>query len=61
MNQKLIIEKTFNLIFENHQKNNLQNAKRIYKEILKTNPNHFQSIFFLGTLSIQIKNFERAK
>ena len=41
MNQKLIIEKTFNLILENHQKNNLQNAKRIYKEILKTNPNHF--------------------
>ena len=43
------------------EKNNLQNAKRIYKEILKTNPNHFQSICFLGTLSIQIKNFERAK
>ena len=61
MNQKLIIEKTFNLTLENHQKNNLQNAKRIYKEILKTNPNHFQSICFLGTLSMQIKNFERAK
>ena len=61
MNQKLIIEKTFNLTLENHQKNNLQNAERIYKKILKINPNHFQSICFLGTLSIQIKNFERAK
>ena len=61
MNQKLIIEKNFNLALENHQKNNLQNAELIYKKILKINPNHFQSICFLGTLSMQIKNFERAK
>jgi len=61
MNQKLIIEKNFNLALENHQKNNLQIAERIYKKILKINPNHFQSICFLGTLSIQTKNFERAK
>ena len=61
MNQKLIIEKNFNLAFENHQKNNLQIAERIYKKILKINPNHFQSICFLGTLSTQTKNFERAK
>ena len=31
MNQKLIIEKNFNLALENHQKNNLQIAERIYK------------------------------
>ena len=61
MNQKLIIEKNFNLALENHQKNNLQNAKRIYKEILKTNLNHFQSICTLGTLSIRTRNFEREK
>ena len=61
MNQKLIIEKNFNLALENHQKNNLQNAERIYKKILKINPNHFQSICFLGTLSIQTKNFEKGK
>ena len=61
MNQKLIIEKNFNLALENHQKNNLQIAERIYKKILKINPNHFQSICFLGTLSTQTKNFERAK
>ena len=61
MNQKLIIEKIFNSALENHQKNNLQNAKRIYKEILKINPNHFQSICTLGTLSIRTRNFEREK
>ena len=55
------IEETFNSAFKNHQKNNLQVAENLYEEILKIDPNHFQTICFLGTLSIQIKNFDRAK
>ena len=54
------IEKTFELAFENHKKKNFQTAEKFYKEILKINPNHFESIFLLGTLSIAIKNFDRA-
>ena len=55
------IKNTFELAVQNHQKNNLEVAENLYKKILEKDPNHFQSICFLGTLSIQIKKFERAK
>ena len=52
MNEKknLTAKETFTLAFQNHQKNNLKVAENLYKEILKTNPNHFESIYLLGTL-----------
>ena len=49
------IEKNLKLAFENHKKSNFQIAEKIYNDILKINPNHFESIFLLGTLSISIK------
>ena len=63
MNEKrnLAIEEAFASAIQNHRKNKFEVAENLYKEILKKNPNHFQSICLLGTLSIQIKNFERAK
>ena len=63
MNEKknLTTKETFDLAVQNHQKNNLQVAENLYKEILKTNPNHFESIYYLGTLSVQTKNFDKAK
>ena len=40
MNKKnLTTKETFDLAVQNHKKNNLQAAKKLYKEILKTNPN----------------------
>ena len=62
MNEKksLTTEETFALAVQNHKKNNLQVAENLYKEILKTNSNHFQSNFLLGTLSAQIKKFDIA-
>jgi|ETNmetMinimDraft_2_1059921.scaffolds.fasta_scaffold04830_3 Tfp pilus assembly protein PilF len=62
MNEKknITTKETFDLAVQNHQKNNLEAAKNLYKKILEKDPNLFQSICFLGTLSIQIKNFERA-
>ena len=56
----MTIEKTFDLAVKNHKKNNFKVAENLYKEVLKINPNHFESIFLLGTLSIKIKNFDRA-
>ena len=56
----MTIEKTLDLAVQNHKKNNFQVAENLYKEVLKINPNHFESIFLLGTLSITIKNFDRA-
>ena len=63
MNEKknLTIEETFALAVQNHNKNNLQVAENLYKKILKTNPNHFDSIFYLGTLLVQTKRFDLAK
>ena len=39
------IKETFALAYENHQKNNLKVAKNLYQEVLKINPDHFESIF----------------
>ena len=62
MNKKknLTTKETFDLAVQNQKKNNFQVAENLYKEVLKINPNHFGSIFLLGTLSIKIKNFDRA-
>ena len=62
MNKKnLTVEKTFALAQKNHKKNNFKVAEKLYKEILKTHPNHFQSIYLLGSLSLQSKNLKQAK
>jgi len=44
MNEKknLTTKETFDLAVQNHQKNNLQVAENLYKEILKTNPDQFE-------------------
>ena len=61
MKQNLKIIKKFNLALENHKKSNLKAAKELYKEILKIYPNNFETNFFLGTLFLQINNFNEAK
>jgi len=62
MHQKdLTTKKTFTIAFQNHQKNNFKVAKNLYKKILKINPNHFESIFYLGVLLLESNNFDRAK
>ena len=59
--KKLTTKETFDIAVQNHQKNNLQVAENLYREILKTNPDHFESIFGLGTLLGQTKRFDLAK
>ncbi|SVD43772.1 uncharacterized protein METZ01_LOCUS396626, partial [marine metagenome] len=60
-NKNLSIEETFTIAVQNHKKNNFEIARDLYEKILKTNPDHFEVIFLLGTLSAQTKNFDRAK
>ena len=55
------MEENFVLALQNHRKNNLQVAKKLYKKILNINPNDPQSNFLLGTLSAQTKQFDFAK
>ena len=42
--KNLTTKETFDLAVQNQQKNNLQVAENLYKEVLKINPNHFESI-----------------
>ena len=58
--KNLTTKEAFTLAFQNQQKNNLKVAENLYNEILKTNPNHFESIYLLGTLLIQKKDFNRS-
>ena len=42
--RNLTIEVAFASAFQNHKKNKFLVAENLYEEILKKNPNHFQSI-----------------
>ena len=59
--KNLTTKETFALAFQHHKKNNLQAAEKLYKQILEIEPDHVESIFHLGSLSVQTKNFDRAK
>ena len=60
MNKKELSE-TFALAYQNHQKNNLDIAQNLYGKILKEYPNHFETLFLLGTLSSILKNYDKGK
>ena len=51
----------FELAVQNHQKNNFKVAENLYKEVLKENPEHVESISLLGTLLAQTKRYDLAK
>ena len=62
MNKKNItIEETYAAALKNHKKSNFTIAEELYKEILKINPEHFESNFLLGTLSVQLNKIDMAK
>ncbi len=54
------LNETFVSAFKNHTQNKLEKAEVLYKQVLKTHPNHLQSIFLLGSLFIQKRNFNFA-
>ena len=55
------LNETLILAFQNHQKNNLKIAKELYEKILKKYPNHFETLFLLGTLLSALKKFDEGK
>ena len=59
--EKLNIEQIFLLGLESHKKNDLKSAEKFYNDVLDINPNHFNSIFYLASLSAQTKNYIKAK
>ncbi len=59
--ENLEIKNKFNLALENQKKNNHNLAEKLYNEILKIEPNHFESICYLATLFAQTKRTHLAK
>ena len=62
MNKKkdLTIDENFALALENHKKNNLQIAKKLYNEILKSNPYYEGAHSNLGILYNQLGKHQKA-
>ena len=59
-NENLELKKLLNLAIQNHQNNNYAEAFKIYEKILKINPDHFETNFYLGTLYAQNNNLKKA-
>ena len=55
------INNKFSLAVSLHQKGNIGAAEKLYKEILKSNSKHFQSLGNLGYLSYNIEKYYSAK
>ena len=51
----------FSLALENHKKNNLNDAKNLYNEVLKLDPDHEHANNNLGNLFYSVGNYEKAK
>ena len=43
----------FTTAFKCHKNNDYIKAKDLYNKVLKISPNHFETIFLLGSLSVQ--------
>ena len=56
-NKNLSIKQTLDLAFKNHKENNFRIAENLYLKILKITPDHFDTIFLLGSLWYQTKNY----
>ena len=62
MNKKknLTTKEVFILAVQNHQKNNLQVAENLYKEVLSVNPNHVDAHINLGVIFHAFREFQKA-
>ena len=59
--KKLSIEKIFALALQHQQSGNQKNAELLYKKILLSQPNHWQSLGNLGMLAEQSNKYAVAK
>ena len=56
----LTLDKTFELALQNHQKNNLQIAEKLYNEVLEIDPNHSIALNNLGLLYEKLAEYQKA-
>ena len=57
----LSIDKIFNLAFKDHTEGKFKSAENSYNKILIKDPNHFNTLYLLGTLNFQKQKFGEAK
>ena len=55
------LEETFNIAVTNHRQNKIKEAQILYNKILEVNPNHSQALNNLGTIYINLKDYQKAK
>ena len=60
-NENITIEKLSTSAFQNHQKKDLKVAEKLYKEVLKINPNYATAYSNLGTIFSLLENLQKAK
>ena len=58
--KNLIIE-IFNAAVKNHQKDNLQDAIKLYKKVIEINQNYPKAYNNLGLIFIRLKDYQKAK
>ena len=61
MDKKKELNEEFLLALQHYKNKNLENAEKIYKNILIKDPNHFHSIVYLGSIFLQTNKFKLAK
>ena len=54
------IEETFNLAFKNHNKNELQEAIKLYHEVLKIDPNYVNAHYNLVNIFYKLGEYQKA-
>ena len=59
--KKSSIEQMFALAFQHQKNGNPKDAEILYKNILKSQPNHWQSLGNLGILAEQSNRYDKAK
>ena len=59
-NDNLQVKQTLGIAYENHRKGNIYLAQSLYEKILKIDSNNFKTIFLLGSLFLQKRNFQEA-
>ena len=57
----LTVKEIFDLAIKSHTENNLEEAKNLYNQTLKKDPNHFSSLNNLGAISFTQGEKEKAK
>ena len=59
--KKSSIEQMFALAFQHQKNGNPKDAEILYKNILKSQPNHWKSLGNLGILAEQSNRYDKAK